>query len=99
MHNDYDKPTFNIVILDNFDHTFQKNSYTSPHVTTVETGEKSQSLYQLQMIDLEIDIELQRGTRPNTFDHSIIQEKVRATPNEEHAIQLKGTDFYLPLLD
>ena len=52
------------------------------------------------MSDLELDLECQRGTRPKVagpLTTQTVQEEVRAAPTEECALQLWGTDFYLPL--
>ena len=62
-----------------------------------ELGEQSQSLFQPPMSDPELDLEHQRGARPKVagpLTTQTIQEEARAAPTEEHALQLRGTDFY-----
>ena len=52
------------------------------------------------MSDPELDLEHRHGARPKVagpLTTQTIQEKARAAPTEEHALQLRGTDFYLPL--
>ena len=63
-------------------------------------GEQSQSLFRPPMSDPEVDLERQRGARPKVTGPQITQtkkEEARATSTEEHALQVRGTDFYLPL--
>ena len=48
----------------------------------------------------ELDLEHRRGARPKVvgpLTTQTIQEEARAAPTEERALQLRGTDFYLPL--
>ena len=52
------------------------------------------------MSDPELDLECRHGARPKVagpLTTQTIQEEARAAPTEEHALQLRGTDFYLPL--
>ena len=66
-----------------------------------EPGEQSQSLFHTPMSDPEMDLEFQRGARPKVtrpLTTQTIQEEVRVALTEGHAIQLRGTDFYLPLV-
>ena len=52
------------------------------------------------MSDPEVDLECQRGARPKVTGSQAIQtkkEEARATSTGEHALQVRGTDFYLPL--
>ena len=63
-------------------------------------GEQSQSLFRPPMSDPEVDLECQRGAQPKVTGPQIAQtkkEEVRATSTGEHALQVWGTDFYLPL--
>ena len=63
-------------------------------------GEQSQSLFRPTMSDPEVDLERRRGARPKVTGPQITQtkkEEARATSTEEHALQVRGTDFYLPL--
>ena len=63
-------------------------------------GEQSQSLFRPPMSDPEVDLERQRGTRPKVVGPrttQTIQEEAKAASTEEHVLQLRGTDFYLPL--
>ena len=65
-----------------------------------EPGEQSQNLFRPPMSDPELDLECQRGTRPKVagpLTTQTIQEEAKAASTEEHALQLRGTDFYLPL--
>ena len=65
-----------------------------------EPGEQSQSLFRPPMSDPELDLERWRGARPKVagpLTTQTIQEEARAAPTEEHALQLRGTDFYLLL--
>ena len=65
-----------------------------------EPGEQSQSLFQPPMSDPELNLECRRGAKPKTtapLTTQTIQEEARATPTEQRALQLRGTDFYLPL--
>ena len=65
-----------------------------------ESGEQSQSLFQPPMSDLEMDLERQWGARPKVagpLTTQTIQEEAKAAPTEECALQVRGTDFYLPL--
>ena len=52
------------------------------------------------MSDPELDLEQRHGARPKVaspLTTQTIQEEARAAPTEERALQLRGTDFYLPL--
>ena len=63
-------------------------------------GEQSQSLFRPPMSDPEVDLERWRGARPKVTGPQITQtkkEEARATSTGEHALQVRGTDFYLPL--
>ena len=64
-------------------------------------GEQSQSLFRPPMSDPELDLEHQRGARPKVagpLTTQTIQEEAKVASTEEHALQLRGTDFYLPLV-
>ena len=63
-------------------------------------GEQSQSLFRPPMSDPEVDLEHRRGTRPKVAGPLMTQtkqEEAKAASTEEHVLQLRGTDFYLPL--
>ena len=63
-------------------------------------GEQSQSLFRPPMSDPEVDLERRRGARPKVAGPQTTQtkkEEARAASIEEHVLQLRGTDFYLPL--
>ena len=63
-------------------------------------GEQSQSLFRPPMSDPEVDLERRRGARPKLTGPQMTQtkkEESKATSTEEHALQVRGTDFYLPL--
>ena len=65
-----------------------------------EPGDQSQSLFRPPMSDPEMDLECQRGARPKTagpLTTQTIQEEAKAASTEKCALQLRGTDFYLPL--
>ena len=65
-----------------------------------EPGEQSKSLFRPPMSDPELDLECQKGARPKVvgpLTTQTIQEEAEAASTEEHALQLRGTDFYLPL--
>ena len=65
-----------------------------------EPGEQSQSLFRPPMSDLELDLKHQRGARPKVaapLTTQTIQDEAKAASTEERALQLWGTDFYLPL--
>ena len=65
-----------------------------------EPGEQSQSLFRPPMSDPELDLERRRGARPKVagpLTTQTIQEEAKVASTEEHALQLRGTDFYLPL--
>ena len=65
-----------------------------------EPGEQSQSLFRPPMSDPELDLEHRRGARPKVagpLTTQTIQEEAKAASTEERALQLRGTDFYLPL--
>ena len=63
-------------------------------------GEQSQSLFRPPMSDPEVDLEHRRGARPKVTGPQMTQtkkEEAKAASTEEHALQVWGTDFYLPL--
>ena len=63
-------------------------------------GEQSQSLFRPPMSDPEVDLEHRRGARPKVAGPLVtqtIQEEAKAASTGEHVLQLRGTDFYLPL--
>ena len=63
-------------------------------------GEQSQSLFRPPMSDPEVDLECRRGARPKVagpLTTQTIHEEAKAAPTEERALQVRGTDFYLPL--
>ena len=63
-------------------------------------GEQSQSLFRPPMSDPEVDLERRRGTRPKVagpLTTQTIQEGAKAASTKERALQVRGTDFYLPL--
>ena len=63
-------------------------------------GEQSQSLFRPPMSDLVVDLECRRGVRPKVagpLTTQTIHEEAKAVSSEEHALQVWGTDFYLPL--
>ena len=63
-------------------------------------GEQSQSLFRPPMSDPEVDLERRRGTRPKVagpLTTQTKQEEAKATSTEERVLQVRGTDFYLPL--
>ena len=63
-------------------------------------GEQSQSLFRPPMSDPEVDLERQRGARPKVTGSQAIQTKkpeVKVSSAEEQVLQVRGTDFYLPL--
>ena len=65
-----------------------------------EPGEQSQSLFRPLMSVPELDLECQRDARPKVagpLTTQTIQEEARAASTEGRALQLRGTDFYLPL--
>ena len=65
-----------------------------------EPGVQSQSLFQPPMSDLEMDLERRRGAWPKVagpLTTHTIQEEAKAASTERRALQLRGTDFYLPL--
>ena len=52
------------------------------------------------MSDPEVDLEHRRGARPKVTEPQMTQtkkEEAKATSTKEHALQVQGTDFYLPL--
>ena len=66
-----------------------------------EPGEQSQSLFRPPKSDKELDLERQRGARPKVagpLTTQTIQEEAKVASTEERALQLRGTDFYLPLV-
>ena len=63
-------------------------------------GEQSQSLFRPPMSDPEVDLERRRGTRPKVTGSQPTQTKkgeTKAASAEEQVLQVRGTDFYLPL--
>ena len=63
-------------------------------------GEQSQSLFRPPMSDPEVDLECRRGPQPKVTGPQMTQakkEEAKAASTEEHALQVRGTDFYLPL--
>ena len=63
-------------------------------------GEQSQSLFRPPLSDPEVDLERQRGARPKVTGSQVIQIKkaeAKVSSTEEQALQVRGTDFYLPL--
>ena len=63
-------------------------------------GEQSQSLFRPPMSDPEVDLECRRGARPKVagpLTTQTKQEEAKATSTEERVLQVRGTDFYLPL--
>ena len=63
-------------------------------------GEQSQSLFRPPMSDPEVDLECRRGTRPKVAESQKTQtkkEEAKAASTEERVLQVRGTDFYLPL--
>ena len=65
-----------------------------------EPGEQSQSLFRPPMSDPELNLEHRRGARPKVagpLTTQTKQEEAKADSTEEHALQSRGTDFYLPL--
>ena len=65
-----------------------------------EPGKQSQSLFRPPMSDSELNLEHRRGAKPKAaglLTTQTIQEEARAASTEQRALQLRGTDFYLPL--
>ena len=63
-------------------------------------GEQSQSLFRPPMSDPEVDLERRRGTRPKVIEPPTTQtvhEEAKVASTEEGVLQVRGTDFYLPL--
>ena len=63
-------------------------------------GEQSQSLLRPPMSDPVVDLERRRGARPKVagpLTTQTIHEEAKAVSTEERALQVRGTDFYLPL--
>ena len=63
-------------------------------------GEQSQSLFRPPMSDPEVDLEHRRGARPKVAGPQMTQtkqEEAKAVSSEERVLQLRGTDFYLPV--
>ena len=63
-------------------------------------GEQSQSLFRPPMSDPEVDLERRRGARPKVTGSQTTQTKkgeTKAASAEEQVLQVRGTDFYLPL--
>ena len=64
------------------------------------SGEQSQSLFRPPMSDPEVDLERRRGARPKVagpLTTQTKQEEAKAASTEERVLQVRGTDFYLPL--
>ena len=71
-----------------------------PHCMAEGPGEQSQSLFRPPMSDPEVDLECWRGAKPKVagpLTTQTIQKEAKATPTGECALQVWGTDFYLPL--
>ena len=52
------------------------------------------------MSDPELNLERRSSAKPKVvapLTTQTIQEEARAASTEQHALQLRGTDFYLPL--
>ena len=65
-----------------------------------EPSEQTQSLFRPPMSDPELDLERQPGARPKVagpLTTQTIHEEARAAPTEQRALEVRGTDFYLPL--
>ena len=65
-----------------------------------ELGEQSQSLFRPPMSDPELNLECQSSAKPKVvgpLTTKTIQEEARAASTEQHVLQLRGMDFYLPL--
>ena len=65
-------------------------------------GEQSQSLFRPPMSDPVVDLERRRGARPKVagpLTTQTIHEEAKAASTKERALQVQGTDFYLPLGD
>ena len=63
-------------------------------------GEQNQNLFRPPMSDPEVDLERQRGARPKVTGSQTTQTKkgeTKAASAEEQVLQVRGTDFYLPL--
>ena len=63
-------------------------------------GEQSQSLFRPPMSDPEMDLECRRGARlkvAGPLTTQTKQEEAKTASTEERVLQLRGTDFYLPL--
>ena len=63
-------------------------------------GEQSQSLFRPPMSDPEVDLERWRGAQPKVTGSQTTQTKkgeTKAASAEEQVLQVRGTDFYLPL--
>ena len=63
-------------------------------------GEQSQSLFRPPMSDPVVDLERQRGARPKvagSLTTQTIHEEAKAVSTEKRALEVWGTDFYLPL--
>ena len=63
-------------------------------------GEQSQSLFRPPISDPEVDLECRRGTRPKVagpLSTQTVPEEAKTASTEERVLQVRGTDFYLPL--
>ena len=63
-------------------------------------GEQSQSLFRPPMSDPEVDLERRRGARPKVAESLTTQtkkEEAKTASTKERVLQVRGTDFYLPL--
>ena len=65
-------------------------------------GEQSQSLFRPPMSDPEVDLEHRRGARPkmagSTNDPNQKGGELKQPPQWSMYLQVRGTDFYLPLV-
>ena len=75
---------------------------TIPSVSTVGGEEpENQTLARPPMKNPTMDIERRRGARPKrgpTYTTQTIQEEARAAQTEDKAHQLRGTNFFLPIV-
>ena len=63
-------------------------------------GEQSQSLFRPPMSDPEVDLECQRGVRPKVagpLSTQTVPEEAKTASTKERVLEVRGTDFYLPL--
>ena len=63
-------------------------------------GDQSQSLFRPPISDPEVDLECRRSVKPKVVEplttHTI-DEEAKVASTEERVLQVRGTDFYLPL--